>query len=86
MTFRNINRLGMPKGKTHSGGARARRTNKSCSGSIVKSRIVMPNAYVQLPALELLPGVSFVPFAAPASLDPVPSSTEADEVGWGGRR
>jgi hypothetical protein len=50
---RNINRLDKPKEKTYSGGARARRTNKSCSGSIVKSRIVMPNAYVQLSPLEL---------------------------------
>ena len=64
ITYRDINRLDEPKEKTYSGGARARRTNKSCSGSIVKSRIVMPNAYVQLPPLKLPLGVSLAPFMA----------------------
>ena len=64
ITYRDINRLDEPKEKTYSGGARARRTKKSCSGSIVKSRIVMPNAYVQLPPLKLPLGVSLAPFMA----------------------
>ena len=81
-TSRDINRLDKPRErKTYSKGARARRTNKSCSGSIVKSRIVMPNAYVQLPLLEPPPGVSSAPFTALASLDPAPSFAEAGGVG-----
>jgi len=80
-TLRNINRLDEPKEKTHSGGASARRTNKSCSGSIVKSRIVMPNAYVQLSPFELPPGASLAPFAELASVEPAPSSLEAGREG-----
>ena len=81
VTSRDINRLNKPKEKTYSAGARARRTNKSCSGSIVKSRIVMPNAYVQLPPLELPPGVPLAPFTALVSLDLALSFVEAGGVG-----
>jgi len=86
ITFRNTDQADELKEKTNSGGARARRARKSCSGSMVKSRMVMPNECVHLFPLEVPPGVLVALFAPPAIVNPTPPSLEASGVGWGGRR
>ena len=81
VTFRNINQVEELKENTNSGGASARRARKSCSGSMVKSRMVMPNACVHLSPLEVPPGALVALFAPLAIVDPTPPSLEAGGVG-----